>query len=379
MFLPITKSEVNKLGWNEVDFVLISGDAYIDHPSFGATIIGRVLHALGYKVALLPQPDVTNPEVFRQFGSPRLGFLITAGNIDSMVNHYTVAKKRREKDFYTPGGIIGKRPDDATIRYSQLVRQLYPETAIILGGIEASLRRMAHYDYVKNKIRPSILIESKADLVVYGMADKTIVEIAEALKAGLSIRDLDYIRGTVYFKQQIPADFEALLLPSFMQITQDKTVYANSFYQQYRNTDAISAKVLIEPYSDGYLIQNKPALPLTKDYFDWVYGLDYQRSPHPSYQEPIPAIEEVQHSIIVNRGCFGNCSFCALSMHQGRVIQSRSKESVVEEAKKIIEQPNFKGYIHDIGGPTANFYHPSCEKQEKFGTCIDKPCLHPTT
>lgn len=378
MFLPISASEVKKLQWDSVDFVLISGDAYIDHPSFGVAIIARVLSAMQYKVAILAQPSIHQEREFQQFGTPRLGFLITAGNIDSMVNHYTVAKKRRSKDYYTPGGVMGKRPDNATITYSNIVRKLYPDAAIILGGIEASLRRLSHYDYMQDKVRSSILLDSKADLLVYGMAEQTIVEIAEALEAGLSIHDLHYLRGTVYKTNSVTVNEDTILLPSFAEIKASKPVFAKSYYIQYKNTDAINAKRLIEPHGDFFVVQNKPSLPISKEYFDWVYSLDYQRAAHPSYQEYIPAIEEVQHSIIVNRGCFGNCSFCALSMHQGRIIQSRSKDSIVEEAKKIVKLPNFKGYINDIGGPTANFYEKACEKQEKYGACVDKQCLHPT-
>ncbi len=377
MFLPMNQVEVKSRGWDEVDFVLVSGDAYIDHPSFGVAIISRVLEAFHYRVAILAQPDINNLALFKQFGLPKLGFLVTAGNIDSMVNHFTVAKKRREKDYYTPGGVMGKRPDDATITYTRILRRIYPHAPIILGGIEASLRRLGHYDYIKDRIRPSILIESGADLLVYGMAEKTIIEIADSLQAGLSIQQLDYIRGTVYRCENIEHISEYEMLPTFEQIKTDKRTFAESFNHQYRNTDAINAHVIVEPYIDSFVVQNKPALPLERAYFDWVYSLPYERNYPPVYQEHIPAIDEVKHSIIVNRGCFGNCSFCALTMHQGRIIQSRSKNSVVQEAKRIIEDTDFKGYIHDIGGPTANFYQPACAKQEKYGACVQKQCLHP--
>ena len=377
MFLPISKKDMINRQWDQVDFILISGDAYIDHPSFGVAIIARVLDAMGYKVAILPQPNIQDEKSFLQFGVPRLAFLVSAGNIDSMVNHYTVAKKRRTKDYYTPGGKMGKRPDNATITYSKLVRKIFPNSAIIIGGIEASLRRFAHYDYLQDRIRPSILLESQADLLVYGMAEQTIIDLAEALDSGINISQIDYLKGTVVKKNGAPTQQDAIILPSFKTITSSKNDFAKSYYVQYQNSDAFMAKTLIEPYDDFYIIQNKPALPLSQAQFDWVYSLNYQRAPHPSYQEKIPAIEEVQHSLIVNRGCFGNCSFCALAMHQGRIIQSRSKAAILEEAKVITQGPDFKGYIHDVGGPTANFYQPACRKQATHGACVDKQCLFP--
>jgi uncharacterized radical SAM protein YgiQ len=378
MFLPISLEEVKSRGWDEVDFVVVTGDAYVDHPSFGIAIISRVLEAVGYKVAILAQPNYNNNFDFKRFGKPRLGFLISGGNIDSMVNHYSVSKKRRETDHYTAGGVMGKRPNDAVITYCKLARSAYNDVPIVVGGIEGSLRRLAHYDYYKNKLRPSILLESGADLILYGMCENSIVELADSLNSGIPISSLTYLRGGVYkTTDKNLIDKDAIYLPKYEDLLQDKLNYARSYNIQYHNTDAINAKVLVEEYKEGYVVQNKPSLPLTKEEFDWAYGLNYERTYHPIYKEPVPAIDEVENSIIVNRGCYGSCSFCALSMHQGRVIQSRSKESVVKEAIRITESPNFKGYINDIGGPTANFYGPSCDKQEKYGACINKQCLHP--
>ncbi len=375
-FLPISKEELQD---REVDFVLVSGDAYIDHPSFGVAIISRVLDVFGFKVAIIPQPDWKNADEFMRFGRPKLAFLVTAGNIDSMVNHYTVAKKRRTKDYYTPNGTMGKRPDRATIVYSQMIRRIYKDVPIIIGGIEASLRRLAHYDYWDDKVRHSILLDSHADLLVYGMADKTIVEIAEALKSGMKISDIIYIPGTVWKTKDINRVYEPIILPSYHDIVQDKRKYAESFKIQHENIDAISAKTLVEPYDDWYIVQNKPAMPLTEKEMDFVYSLPYERNPHPYYDKigKIPAIEEVKFSIISNRGCFGSCSFCALTHHQGRVISSRSSESILEEARLLTEDKDFKGYINDVGGPTANFQIQSCDKQMEHGTCKHKECLHP--
>lgn len=378
MFLPISKKELIERNIESVDFVLITGDAYIDHPSFGIAIISRILEAQGYSVAILSQPKWETDEDFLQFGKPKLGFLITSGNLDSIVNNYTVSKRRREKDSYSPGGKIGLRPDYAVIVYSNIVRRLFPDSSIILGGIEASLRRLAHYDYLQNKLKKSILIDSKADIICYGMSDQTIVEVADALKSGLKIEDIIYLRGTLWkTKEKVLIPSKRVLLPSYKEISKDKLKYAESFNIQYNNTDAINGDVLVEAYDDCYIVQNQAALPLTREYLDWVYSLPYERTPHPIYQEPIPAIEEVKFSIAINRGCMGSCSFCALTFHQGRIIQSRSKESVVEEAKRIIANKEFKGYIHDIGGPTANFYIRACSTQEEFGACKNKKCLSP--
>ncbi len=375
-FLPISVEDLNERGWEAPDFVLVSGDAYVDHPSFGTAIIGRVLEAMNFKIAILAQPDWKSDVDFTRFPKPTLGFLVTAGNIDSMVNHYTVSRKRRDKDNYTDKGEMGKRPDRATIVYSQNLRRLYPDSAIILGGIEASLRRLSHYDYWDDKVRSSILIDAGADLLVYGMAENTIVEIAEAMRSGLAIKDITYIRGTVYKTKDGPFSDDMIRLPSFIEVKKDKDKYSDSFAIQYKNMDAILAKPLLEDYGAWKVVQNPPAFPLKRSEMDWVYSLPFARKFHPSYTY-IPAVEEIQFSLMSNRGCFGSCTFCALTAHQGRVITSRSKESLVEEAKKITEMKEFKGYIHDVGGPTANFHQPSCEKQLEHGVCLHKECLHP--
>jgi len=379
-FLPINRQEMIEEGYTEVDFVLVSGDAYVDHPSFGVAIISRVLQAYGYKVAILPQPDWKSPEDFKQFGRPRLAFLVTAGNIDSMVNHYTVSKKRRNKDYYTPNGEMGKRPDRATIIYSQMIRRYFSDVPIIIGGVEASLRRLAHYDYWDDAVRRSILLDAHADLLIYGMADNTIVEVAEALASGLDVKDITYISGTVWKTKDISKVYLPKVLPSYDEIINDKRKYADSFKIQHDNIDAIVSKLLVEPYQNWYVVQNKPAFPLRQEEMDFVYSLPYERNYHPIYDKlgPIPAIEEVKFSIISNRGCFGSCTFCALTHHQGRVISTRSEESVLSEAKKITEDKDFKGYIHDVGGPTANFQRISCDKQIEHGTCVNKECLHPS-
>ena len=379
MFLPISKRELLDRKITTVDFVLITGDAYIDHPSFGVAIISRVLEAQGYTLAILAQPKWEIDDDFIQFGKPNLGFLITSGNLDSIVNNYTVSKRRRDKDSYSPGGKIGLRPDYAVTVYGNIVRRLFPNSPIILGGIEASLRRLAHYDYLQNRLKKSILIDSQADIICYGMSDQIIVEVADALKSGLKIADIIYLRGTVWkTKDRALLPTKHTLLPSYKEINKDKLKYAESFDIQYNNTDAINGDVLVESYDDCYVVQNQAALPITREYLDWVYSLNYERNYHPTYTEPIPAIEEIKYSIAINRGCMGSCSFCALTFHQGRIIQSRSKESVVEEAKRIINDKGFKGYIHDIGGPTANFYVRACNTQEEFGACKNKKCLSPT-
>lgn len=379
MFLPISKRELLDRKITTVDFVLITGDAYIDHPSFGVAIISRVLEAQGYTLAILAQPKWEIDDDFIQFGKPNLGFLITSGNLDSIVNNYTVSKRRRDKDSYSPGGKIGLRPDYAVTVYGNIVRRLFPNSPIILGGIEASLRRLAHYDYLQNRLKKSILIDSQADIICYGMSDQIIVEVADALKSGLKIADIIYLRGTVWkTKDRALLPTKHTLLPSYKEINKDKLKYAESFDIQYNNTDAINGDVLVESYDDCYVVQNQAALPITREYLDWVYSLNYERNYHPTYTEPIPAIEEIKYSIAINRGCMGSCSFCALTFHQGRIIQSRSKESVVDEAKRIINDKGFKGYIHDIGGPTANFYVRACNTQEEFGACKNKKCLSPT-
>ena len=377
-FLPITVEEMKEYGWEQPDFVFVIGDAYIDHPSFGPAIISRTLENFGYKVCIISQPDMNNDEDFKRFGKPRLSFLVSSGNIDSMVNHYSVSKRRRKKDYYTPGGVMGKRPDRATIRYSAKLRELYPDSAIAIGGIEASLRRLNHYDYWDNKVRRSILLDSKADILLYGMGEKTIVQYADALDSGLDVHDIIYIRNSCWKtkdKDLLPPD--GIVLPSYDEVLADKMNYVKSFQIQHANTDAITGKPLIEKYKNCYVVQNPPEFPLSRMEMDATYALPYMRKCHPRIeaQGHVPAIDEVKFSVISNRGCFGECAFCALTMHQGRVIQSRSKESILEEVKTISHDPDFKGYIHDIGGPTANFYNPACKKQEKYGACTNKRCL----
>lgn len=373
---PINKKEMMERGWDSVDFVLVSGDAYVDHPSFGAAIIARVLEAYGFTVAICPQPDWKKEDDLLQYGKPNLGYMVTAGNIDSMVNHYSVNKKRRIKDNYTDNGVMGKRPDRATIVYSQWIRKVMPGVPIIIGGIEASLRRLAHYDYWDDTIRNSILMDSTADLLIYGMAENSVIEVAEAMQSGIAIEDITYIRGTVWKTKTKELPSDAIILPTFAEIKKDKDKFIDSFVIQYRNTDAFTAKPLVEMVGNVAVVQNKPSFALKQEEMDWVYGLPFTRLIHPSYTE-IPAIEEVQFSLISNRGCFGSCNFCALTAHQGRMISSRSADSLVEEATKITQMNNFKGYIHDVGGPTANFNQVSCQKQLKYGTCQTKECLHP--
>ena len=380
-FLPVTKKEMKQRGWEQVDFAYITGDAYVDHPSFGTAIISRLLESRGYKVGIIPQPDWRKKESIQVFGEPRLGFLVSAGNMDSMVNHYTVSKKHRQKDSYSPGGQMGLRPDRAVIVYSNLIRQTYKKTPIILGGIEASLRRMAHYDYWSDKLKRSVLLDSGADVISYGMGEHSIVELAEALDAGIPVEDITYIAGTVVKTKSLDSIYDAEILPSFEDLKADKMNYARSFYTQYLNTDAFNGKRLVEPYSDHlYVVQNPPAAPLTQMEMDDVYSLPYQRTYHPSYEAKggVPAIKEIKFSLISNRGCFGGCSFCALTFHQGRIVQVRSHESLIEEAKEITKDKDFKGYIHDVGGPTANFRHPSCKKQMEHGVCKTRQCLFPS-
>lgn len=380
-FLPITREEMKERGWDQVDFVYVSGDAYVDHPSFGHAIITRLLESRGYRVGIIAQPDWRKAESVQVFGEPRLGFLVSAGNMDSMVNHYSVSKKRRKTDAYTPGGEMGKRPDYACVVYGNLIRQTYKKTPIILGGIEASLRRMAHYDYWSDKLKRSVLLDSGADVISYGMGEHSIIELAEALDAGIPVEDITYIAGTVVKAKSLDSIYDAEILPSFEDLKADKMNYARSFYTQYLNTDAFNGKRLVEPYSEHlYVVQNPPATPLTQMEMDDVYSLPYQRTYHPSYEAKggVPAIKEIKFSLISNRGCFGGCSFCALTFHQGRIVQVRSHESLIEEAKEITKDKDFKGYIHDVGGPTANFRHPSCKKQMEHGVCKTRQCLFPS-
>lgn len=380
VFLPISRSEIELLGWSEPDFVYVCGDAYVDHPSFGAAVICRVLEAAGFRVAVLAQPDWHSAEPFREFGRPRLGFLVSAGNIDSMVAHYTVAKKKRSYDYYSPGGKTGKRPDRATVVYCNRIREAYPGVPLILGGLEASLRRFAHYDYWENKIRRSVLVDSGADILTYGMGENIILRIAKLLDKGVPVGSIHDVRGTCYMTSpndkihyDVAAEFD------FEKLKADKTEYARAFGVQYRNQDSITGKAIIERYGSRILVCNPPMPPLTRDELDRVYALPYTRQYHPSYERDggIPGLNEVKFSITHNRGCFGECSFCALTFHQGRSVRSRSIESVVAEAEKLTKLPDFKGYIHDIGGPTANFREPACQKQLKNGVCRDKRCLSP--
>ena len=378
-YLPISREDMEKRNWEQCDFVYVTGDAYVDHPSFGHAIISRILESHGYKVGIIAQPDWKNADSVRILGEPRLGYLVSAGNMDSMVNHYSVSKKRRAKDSYTPGGEMGKRPDYATVVYCNLIRSI-SKKPIIIGGIEASLRRLAHYDYWSGKMKRSILLDSQADLLSYGMGERSIVEIADALNSGIDIRDITFIDGTVYRAESLASVYDEVMLPSYRELTADKKEYAKSFYTQYCNTDAFSGRRLVEPYGEHlYVVQNPAARPLSEEEMDDVYALPYMRNYHPSYESAggIPAITEVKFSLISNRGCFGGCSFCALTFHQGRIVQTRSHESIVNEAELLTKEPDFKGYIHDVGGPTANFRHPSCEKQMKAGVCPEKQCLFP--
>ncbi len=387
-FLPVCRQDLIERGIDQLDFVYIIGDAYVDHPSFGHAIISRVLEANGYTVGIISQPDWKDEESICALGRPRLGFLVSSGNMDSMVNHYYVSGKRRSTDAYTPGGVMGKRPDHAAAVYGNMIRKKYKDIPVILGGIEASLRRLSHYDYWSNSLKRSILLDAQADLVSYGMGEKSIVEIADALNSGIAVKDITFIPGTVYRTKDISGVIrgdgdsrDGIMLPSYEAVKNDPAVYAQSFGIQYQNTDAVTAKPMAEEYPNGvYVVQNPPMMPLSVEEMDAVYALPYQRTYHPSYEKAggVPAIAEVKFSLISNRGCFGGCSFCALTFHQGRTVQVRSHESLIKEAKKIISEPDFKGYIHDVGGPTANFRHPSCQKQLKAGVCQNRQCLYPS-
>ena len=379
-FLPVSKKEMIEKGWDYVDFVYITGDAYVDHPSFGPAIISRVLESHGYRVGIIPQPNWKEDKSIDVFGKPRLGFLVSSGNMDSMVNHYSVSKKRRQKDLYTPKGEMGKRPDYATTVYCNLIRHTYKDATIIIGGIEASLRRLAHYDYWSNSLKHSILIDSQANIISYGMGEKSIVEIADALDSGIKIEDITFIPGTVFKTKNKELLGDAIILPSYDEIKKDKLKYAKSFNTQYLNVDSYSAKKLAEPYDNGlYVVQNIPSMPLNQKEMDEVYDLPYMRTWHPMYDKDggIPAFNEVKFSLISNRGCFGGCNFCALTFHQGRVVQTRSHKSIIKEAEMLTHEKDFKGYIHDVGGPTANFRHTACKAQLKRGACPNKQCLFP--
>ena len=380
-FLPVTKEEMLAQNITQLDFVYVVGDAYVDHPSFGHAIISRILESHGYTVGIISQPDWKDENSIDVFGEPRLGFLVSAGNMDSMVNHYSVSKKRRQTDAFTPGGIMGKRPDYATIVYCNLIRRKYKKKPLIIGGIEASLRRLAHYDYWSDKMKRSILLDSGADLISYGMGERSIVEIADALDSGLAVSDITFINGTVYKTRKREDIYDAIELPHYEEVKAKKEAYAKSFYIQYCNTDPFSGKRLFETYDEKmFIVQNPAAKPLSQSEMDAVYALPYMRTYHPSYEEAggVPAIEEIKFSLVSNRGCYGGCSFCALTFHQGRIIQTRSHESILNEAQKIIWEPDFKGYIHDVGGPTANFRAPACKKQLTKGVCPNRQCLFPT-
>ncbi|MBO5241203.1 MAG: YgiQ family radical SAM protein [Lachnospiraceae bacterium] len=379
-FLPISKSDMKQMNIEQLDFVYVIGDAYVDHPSFGPAIISRVLQAHGYTVGILSQPDWKKDESITQLGKPRLAFLVSGGNMDSMVNHYFVSKKKRPTDAYTPGGKVGKRPDHATIVYGNLIRRTYKDVPIILGGIEASLRRLAHYDYWSDKFKRSVLLDSGADLISYGMGERSIVEIADALAGGMPVSDITFIKGTVFKARSLDACYDEIRLPSYEAMSADKEEYAKSFKIQYDNTDPYTGRMLVEEYPhDVYVVQNPPQKPLTQQEMDRIYDLPYTGRAHPSYDAlgGVPATKEIQFSLVSNRGCFGGCSFCALTFHQGRIVQTRSHESILREAKRMTQDPEFKGYIHDVGGPTANFRSPSCQKQLKCGVCKEKQCLFP--
>ena len=379
MFLPINKRDMKARGWDQCDFVYVIGDAYVDHPSFGHAIISRVLEHAGYQVGIIAQPDWKDPASVSILGRPRLGFLVMGGNMDSMVNHYSVFKHRRKTDAYTPGGVTGKRPDYATVVYCNLIRQTFKDVPIIIGGMEASLRRLAHYDYWSDKMKRSILLDSQADLLLYGMGERSIVEVADALNAGLSVHDLTFLDGTVYRSKTTDQVVDGITLPDWETVKADKTAYAQSFYTQYINTDPFAAKPLIESYGREFVIQNPPQKPLTEAEMDQTYDLPYENTYHPSYEKlgGVPAIKEIKFSLTSNRGCFGGCSFCAITFHQGRIIQTRSHDSILREAERMTRDPDFKGYIHDVGGPTANFRLPACEKQLSKGVCAGKQCLFP--
>ena len=379
-FLPLSRADMRARGWDEVDFVYVSGDAYVDHPSFGAAIITRVLEDAGFRIGILAQPDYKSAEAFREFGRPRLGFLVSAGNIDSMVAHYTVSKKKRSYDYYSPGGQAGLRPDRACIVYSNRIREAYGDVPIILGGLEASLRRFAHYDYWQGKVRRSVLVDSRADILTYGMGENILLRIASLLDRGVPVKKIRDVRGTVYLAKRDDAiHYPHEFLGEYDELKENKRAYARAFGIQYRNQDAISGKALCEGYDDKLLVQNPPMPPLEREELDRVYALPFMRDYHPSYKEAggVPAIEEVKFSITHHRGCFGACNFCALAFHQGRTVRSRSEQSVIEEARKITELEGFKGYIHDVGGPTANFRYPACDKQLEHGVCPNKRCLAP--
>lgn len=378
-FLPICRRDMEERGWNELDFVFISGDAYVDHPSFGPAIICRLLEKHGYKVGIIPQPDWHTTKDFDRLGKPRLGFLVSAGNMDSLLNKFTAAKKVRHEDAYSPGGQAGHRPERATIVYCNRLRELYPDVPIIIGGIEASLRRMAHYDYWSNAIRRSILVDSQADLLIYGMGERAILEIAADLQQGVEVANIQDVHGTCYRVPNKDYAWDYIELPSFEAVRKDKKTFAEAFKIEYLEQDPIRGRKLLQQNDEWCVVQNPPAMPLSEEQMDEVYGLPYMRTYHPIYEKAggVPAIKEVQFSLVSQRGCFGGCNFCAIISHEGRIIQRRSHASLIREAKILTHMKGFKGYIHDVGGPTANFRRTSCDGQLKRGTCRGKPCLSP--
>lgn len=377
-FLPISKEDMKRLGWEELDFLYVIGDAYVDHPSFGHAIISRVLDAAGYKVGIISQPDWHSADEFKKLGKPRLGVLVSAGNIDSMVNHYTAAKKKRREDFYSPGKKAGMRPDRATIVYCNRIREAFGDIPILIGGVEASLRRFAHYDYWDDKVRRSILFDSRADILMYGMGERQIIEIAECLESGMPVSDITFIKGTCYISKTDEV-YDSIKIPSYTECAEDNKLYNEACRIEYEEHNPFSGKALVQEHSGRFLVQNPPAKPLSQSELDSVYELEYMREPHPVYKSMggIAAIDEVRFSLVSSRGCFGGCNFCALAFHQGRIVTARSKESIINEAKKLIKHPEFKGYIHDVGGPTANFRRSACDKQESHGACKNKQCLFP--
>lgn len=372
---PVDKAGMSRLGWSSLDFVYILGDAYIDHPSFGAALITRTLMNAGYRVGIISQPDWHDAAAFRALGRPKLAFLVSAGNIDSMVAHYTAAKKHRSEDAYTPGGLTGKRPDRASVVYCNRCREAFPGVPVLLGGLEASLRRFAHYDYWDDRVRHSLVYDSGADILMYGMGERTVLELAAELKAGRSVRELTDISGTCFQTGDISSFKDVVMLPSYAEVATDKKQYAAAYMAETRENNHALGKRLLQAHEKGYLVVNPPAAPLSREEMDTVYGFAYTRLPHPAYKEKIPAIDEVSFSLTSCRGCFGACSFCALTFHQGRIIQSRSRESLLKEAEQLTKMPGFKGYIHDVGGPTANFRQPACDKQIKAGACLDRQCI----
>ncbi len=378
-FLPISMDDMKKRGWNQCDFVFVTGDAYVDHSSFAVAVISRLLERYGYKVGIIAQPDWKDIDSFKKLGEPRLGFLVNSGNIDSMVNHYTTFRKKRSTDAYSPGGKSGLRPDRAVTVYSNRIREAYKNVPIIIGGIEASLRRLSHYDYWSDSIRRSVLLDSGADLLIYGMGEKSMIEVAEALESGIPIGEITFINGTVYKTKDKERPYNPIFLPAYSQVISSKKEYGESFRIQYENTDSITGRILVEQYDTVYVVQNPPMASLTMQELDDVYDLDYMMDYHPIYKYSggIPALAEIKFSITSVRGCFGGCNFCALNFHQGRVVQGRSHESILKEVERMKNDKDFKGYIHDVGGPTANFRIRACKKQEKYGVCMNRECLTP--